>query len=76
MKKLVAMGACSALFLVLNQVAAVQNLIHPVIYAIALIGGGIALILSVGEILVMKAEQRLDEIEEEESKDNIYTPKL
>lgn len=76
MKKLVAMGACSALFLVLNQVAAVQNLIHPVIYAIALIGGGIALVLSVGEIFVVKAEKRLDEIEEENSKENIYTPKL
>ena len=76
MKKLVAMGACSALFLVLNQIAAAQNLIHPVIYAIALIGGGIALILSVGEIFVMKAEQRLDEIDKEESKENIYTPKL
>jgi hypothetical protein len=76
MKKLVAMGACSALFLVLNQVAAAQNLIHPVIYAIALIGGGIALILSVGEIFVMKAEQRLNEIEKENNKENSYTPKL
>lgn len=76
MKKLIVMGACSVLFLVLNQVAVERGLIDPFMYLLALIGGGGALVLSVGEIFVIKGLERLEEMDKEESKENIYTPKL
>jgi hypothetical protein len=74
MRKLIVLGACSVLFIIVNQIAVTHELIDPFMYFLALIGGGGALVLSIGEIFVMKAEQRLDEIEQEN--DNVYTPKL
>jgi hypothetical protein len=73
---LIAMGLCSVVFLIANQIAVEANIIDPFIYFLALLGGGGALVLSVGEIIAQKAEQRLNEIEQEESKENSYTPKL
>jgi hypothetical protein len=74
MKRLIIMGACSAMFIIVNQIAVTHELIDPFMYFLALIGGGGALVLSIGEIFVMKAEKRLDEIEQEN--ENTYEPKL
>ena len=74
MKRLIVLGACSALFIIVNQIAVTHELIDPFMYFLALIGGGAALVLSIGEIFVMKASERLDEIEKEN--ENVYTPKL
>ena len=74
MKKLIIMGACSVLFVIANQIAVGLNIIDPFLYFVGLIGGGAALVLSIGEIFVMKASERLDEIEKEN--ENVYTPKL
>lgn len=74
MKKLIIMGACSAVFIIANQIAVGLNIIDPFLYFVGLLGGGAALVLSIGEIFVIKAEQRLDEIEQEN--ENVYTPKL
>lgn len=68
------MGACSAVFIIANQIAVGLNIIDPFLYFVGLLGGGAALVLSIGEIFVIKAEQRLDEIEQEN--ENVYTPKL
>ena len=70
------MGLCSIAFLIANQIAVEANIIDPFLYFLALLGGGGALILSIGEIFVRKAIARLEEIEKEESKENSYTPKL
>jgi hypothetical protein len=40
------------------------------------LGGGGSLVLSIGGLIAEKAERRLSEIEQEESKENSYTPKL
>jgi hypothetical protein len=74
MKRLIVLGACSVLFLIANQIAVGLNIIDAFLYFVGLIGGGGALVLSVGEIFVIKAEQRLDEIEQEN--ENTYEPKL
>lgn len=73
---LVAMGVCSILFLIGNQVAVNRELIDPFLYFLALLGGSGTLILSIGELFVRKALARLEEMDKENSKENIYTPKL
>lgn len=73
---LIAMGACSIIFLIANQIAVNIGIVDPFLYLIALIGGSATLILSIGELFVRKALTRLEEIEKEESKENSYTPKL
>lgn len=73
---LIAMGICSVLFLIGNQIAVSMEIVDPFLYFIALLGGSGTLLLSIGELFVRKALARLEEIEKEESKENIYTPKL
>jgi hypothetical protein len=74
MKRLIVLGACSAMFVIVNQIAVGLNIIDPFLYFVGLIGGGAALVLSVGEIFVIKATERLNEIEQEN--ENTYEPKL
>jgi len=73
---LIAMGICSVLFLIGNQIAVSMEIVDPFLYFIALLGGSGTLLLSIGELFVRKALARLEEIEKEESKENVYTPKL
>jgi len=73
---LIAMGVCSILFLIGNQIAVSMEIVDPFLYFIALLGGSGTLLLSIGELFVRKALARLEEIEKEESKENVYTPKL
>ncbi len=73
---LIVMGVASVAFVVANQIAVNMEVIDPVMYFIGLLGGGGSLVLSIGGLIAEKAEQRLSEIEQEESKENSYTPKL
>jgi hypothetical protein len=73
---LIAMGVCSILFLIGNQIAVEKELIDPFLYFIALLGGSGTLLLSIGELFVRKALARLEEMDKEESRENSYTPKL
>ena len=70
------MGVASVAFVVANQIAVNMEVIDPVMYFIGLLGGGGSLVLSIGGLIAEKAERRLSEIEQEESKENSYTPKL
>jgi hypothetical protein len=72
---LIAMGVASVAFVVANQIAVNMEVIDPVMYFIGLLGGGGSLVLSIGGLIAEKAEQRLSEIEQEESEENSYTPK-
>jgi hypothetical protein len=73
---LIVMGVASVAFVVANQIAVNMEVIDPVMYFIGLLGGGGSLVLSIGGLIAEKAEQRLSEIEQEESEENSYTPKL
>jgi hypothetical protein len=73
---LIAMGACSILFLVVNQIAVEKDIVDPFLYFIGLLGASGTLILSIGELFVRKALSRLEEMDRENSTENEYTPKL
>ena len=73
---LIVMGVASVAFVVANQIAVNMEVIDPVMYFIGLLGGGGSLVLSIGGLIADKAEQRLEEMDKEQSSENTYEPKL